>query len=151
MKFTDEGNRIIFQDDTKITPATIKENKIIKINLTTIQRAQIIQAVKNINKKYGRKLIRVERELFLRRLSKKLGRKLLKEDYAIINERLIEGRKREDTNKDIKTKGGIIFGYKEGIGMVRVLEKQLLKEEKLQLQKDENAEDLDEDGDNEDE
>lgn len=132
MKFSDNGERIIFQEDIKITSTIIKQNKIIHQNLIAIQRAQIIQAVKDINKKFGRKLTRNERELFLRRLSKKIGRKLLKEDYALINERLIGGRKREDTNKDIKTKGGIIFQYKEGLGMVRVLEcakKNKLKED----------------------
>jgi len=122
MRLIDNGDRIKVIPDNRITFQIIKEDKIIKNNLVAIQRTQIIQAVKDINKKYGRKLTRNERETFLQKLSKKIGRKLTMDDRNLINERLIGGRKREDKNKDIKTKGGIIYRYKEGIGMARVLE-----------------------------
>jgi hypothetical protein len=122
MKFFDNGDRITVISDNRITFKNIKEDKIIKNNLIAIEKTQILQAVKDINKKFGRKLTRNEREKFLRKISSKINRKLISEDYDLINEHLISGRKRTEKNKDIKTEKGIIFEYKSGIGMARKLE-----------------------------
>lgn len=128
MGLIDNGERInLILEKEIITPAIIKQNKIIKINLIAIQRAQIIQLVKDINKKFNRKLTKLEHQQFMKKVSKKIERKLNHEDRNLINSRLIGGQTIEARNKDIKSKGGIVFTYKEGIGMARVLEARVLE------------------------
>lgn len=122
MRLIDNGDRINFIPDNRITFQIIKEDKIIKNNFIAIQRAQILQLVKDINKKFNRKLTKLEHQQIMRKISNKIGRKLTSNDRDLINKRLIGGQTRIEKNKDIKTKGGIIYEYKEGIGMARKLE-----------------------------
>lgn len=122
MRLIDNGERINLISDDKITPHIIHENKIIKQNLIAIQRTEIIQIIRNINKKYNRKLSKIEHQQVMRKISNKINRRLTPDERDLINERLIGGHKKADRNKSFVNKAGIKYIYKEGIGMVRDME-----------------------------
>jgi hypothetical protein len=90
MSLRDNGIRIY--EDKKLDSITFSEFKRIKIvnkNIASIHKTIILQAIKDINKKYKRQLTKEEKSIFISKLEKKIKRKLNTEDFEIIKERLI--------------------------------------------------------------
>lgn len=87
----DNGERI--EEDTKIKSVAFSDFKRIKIidkNMTSIQRTIILQCIKDSNKKYGRKLNKIERRALINKIKEKIKRPLNEEDFNLLNERLLK-------------------------------------------------------------